>query len=848
MLNTGPMLALMLTVWGLTGRVWIGLLAQAATLGFLHAASSLKLNYLGIDLIYADTLTLASILHSPDIVLGFASTTTWMLLIGGFLAILVLAGLLRRYCVSGLGTRLSVALAGTAIFAVINLVRLPTIIDVVDWDVFRQTRGAVQAGVVGNIVLGKMTTRDVQRQPDQHRIQAFNDRILAVDTSPSVQSDAHPEKPDIVIIQSESLFDLRKLNGFDLQVLPTVFNADIDQLAELEVPVYGGRTLQTEFEVLTGVPVSFYNNSMFIYFEIFKQKMNGLPRLLSRHGYSSIAIHPASRSFWMRDRALSYLGFDAFIDESAFVHQQESTRHRFISDLALMRSVVSSLDAANGPTMIQAITMNNHGPWGKDDDIRLPEQGMPTLSDPVARAQLADYIQRSQAADAALAYLIKALEARQRKTIVLFYGDHLPAMPAVFQSTGFRDGKTAQEQTTPLRVWSNHELPPLPDKLPSYMIPGWLMQASGLQDDGHYSAAARLLSVLHQDAGGQHTDLIDSYAHVAAAGLSTHVQDNNPNKTVLTKDNIDPELALRLHPVDGTITAMHQGRRLAFPSNEVGSQSIALDTRNIDYLILRASYNPKDIGCHTTRITQQSSLKLVADGSVVYEAPTPGYAFRLIPLDTSTIENLVISHRVVEPDAICNELLVEVVQMQCSDRCQLPAEESTQINKLHVAARIMCDDTLEIERELNSIPVSATSTSETRLQELLSHVTAKNEVFGSFDILDSQRIKMHPDQTQDAWIEFDVTGISELTLNGRIEPLLSGCLNSNPPGRENGVIGLAYALDGQPNAERLLITADAPRDLQILINGASTLRINVDKGNDVNWCDHFSLGVEQIVY
>src|SRR5690606_17873609 len=130
-------------------------------------------------------------------------------------------------------------------------VRLPPTLPSLDWEVFTQNHGARVAGVSGNLVLGRLASGRVEPVREPGLAEAFWNDPLVLEAQAALQAAPGAEKPDIIVIQSESLFDPATLCGVPKETVLEAF-AEHGEGGELEVPVYGGRTLQTEFEMLTG--------------------------------------------------------------------------------------------------------------------------------------------------------------------------------------------------------------------------------------------------------------------------------------------------------------------------------------------------------------------------------------------------------------------------------------------------------------------------------------------------------------------------------------------------------------------------------------------------------------------
>src|SRR5690606_17829446 len=134
------------------------------------------------------------------------------------------------------------------------------------------------------------------------------------------------------------------------------------------------------------------------------------PMRLKRAGWLTHFIHPYDKSFFLRDRALPALGFDAMTMLDAFPHDP-NTDGPYVSDPALTEKVVeivSDLDQEQ-PAFLFVASMANHGPW---------EPGRcGTLTEPVEI-----YTELLRQADRALGALMDRLDALDRPVWLVFYG------------------------------------------------------------------------------------------------------------------------------------------------------------------------------------------------------------------------------------------------------------------------------------------------------------------------------------------------------------------------------------------------------------------------------------------
>jgi len=99
------------------------------------------------------------------------------------------------------------------------------------------------------------------------------------------------------------------------------------------------------------------------------------------------------------------------------------------------------------------------------------------------------------------------------------------------------------------------------------------------------------------------------------------------------------------------------------------------------------------------------------------------------------------------------------------------------------------------------------------------------------------RYFMHPSMEKDAVIEFDVSGLSSVTLSPRVD-LDAKCMKDP----NAGVVEMSYALD-DATPTSVLVDRDYDQLLDIEVNQSKKLTVAVNQGNGTVTCDWFGLGV-----
>jgi phosphoglycerol transferase MdoB-like AlkP superfamily enzyme len=293
---------------------------------------------------------------------------------------------------------------------------------------------------------------------------AYNaDNIADIYADGSAFAVNNSKRPDVIVIMNESLWDPRRLSNVSLtpDPMPTI---RATQSGNVFSPEFGGMTANVEFEALTGFSNAFLPYGSIPYQQYVRGPVPSLATFFRAEGYSAIAMHPFQEWFWNRKEVYKSFGFEEFRSEENMPAMEK--RGIFASDEALFEQIMSTADDAQNPLFLFAVTLQGHGPYEANryanNSIRVDGKG--NLS-PGAENTLATYAQGVNESDKSIARLIDWAKKRNRETIIVTFGDHLPPMGQVYVESGYMPGMVAtrraplevmkREHETPLMVWSS---------------------------------------------------------------------------------------------------------------------------------------------------------------------------------------------------------------------------------------------------------------------------------------------------------------------------------------------------------------------------------------------------------
>jgi len=500
-LNLLPALTAFALLLAATRRLLLSAWLMLLVLGGLYAANAAKLGALQMPLLPADLLFLANpgpALHLFGEYLHVDFVHALLIGTGAAMTVLLLrerplhALTVRRRLVLGTGA----LLVGSSLFAGVGPWRHVYHVAERGFQPWALDQSASRTGLLGSLLLyhwevGGNGVPAADRAAAVALLEAHAPELragLALSTTNEML-------PDIVVVQSESLFDPARLQ----EVLSDRWLPEYHKLArrarngELTVPTFAGGTIRTEFEVLTGAPLASLGGIQYPWLELDETQYPGLARVLDEHGYFTTAVHPNAIAFWNRARAYPALGFDRFIDGSAF--PKDRIVGLFTADAALTDRVLDELADDGPPQFLFAISMENHGPfdWRPNlDAARKAALPMPERLDAGARDWFGNYLYLLDDADHELGRLASAIAHRKRHTLLLFYGDHLPDLGPVYQQLGFDDGREAKAQPVPWLLFDNRNPREQRVDTHAWMLPAQLLDTAGIHDDAYFNLVATL--------------------------------------------------------------------------------------------------------------------------------------------------------------------------------------------------------------------------------------------------------------------------------------------------------------------------------------------------------------------
>jgi len=326
-----------------------------------------------------------------------------------------------------------------------------------------------------------------------------------------------PVNPNVIVIMSESFMDATILDNVTFSQYPL---SNFRRLAaeglssSVVVPVFGGGTVNTEMEFLTGNPHVFLGSRFYVPAENMRSYFSreiptALPWLFGNNGYRVVGVHPFYGDFFNRNDIYPLIGFHEFIAMEDM--PDAPIWGDFISDEYFTDRVIEEIilaEEANEPLFLFGISMQNH--WDFDPmkygtlDLSVMAES-PYLSEHETGI-LNSYLQGVFDADKQLGRLADFVASRDTPTIIVFFGDHMPILgqqsDRIFENLGFVSHQedfnwTLEDRAnmfqTPYLIWTNFDIDEdCWGSMSSFMLGAKVAQLSGITLNRYFAYLLQL--------------------------------------------------------------------------------------------------------------------------------------------------------------------------------------------------------------------------------------------------------------------------------------------------------------------------------------------------------------------
>lgn len=281
-------------------------------------------------------------------------------------------------------------------------------------------------------------------------------------------ADESGRKPNVIVIMNESWWNTDNIAGDGI-----TFSSDPMEVykrleescssGQLTANIYGGGTIGSETEFLTGLNTKYFVSYTGISTELQKRRVPSIVDYFHELDYDTVAIHPYDGNFYGRNIIYSSMGFDKVVFEEDMDYTDIYSC--YISDESLAKQIIREYEESKAESkFIFAVSIANHTKGlGKHTSlIDYPYPISVELNGSLgeeAYEELVNYANGIYLAGEAFEQLVAYFAQTGEPVVLVMYGDHMFGFTEETLKLMGLDGKDAETQrriySVPVLMWSS---------------------------------------------------------------------------------------------------------------------------------------------------------------------------------------------------------------------------------------------------------------------------------------------------------------------------------------------------------------------------------------------------------
>ncbi|MCW2814278.1 MAG: hypothetical protein JWN84_1733 [Nocardioides sp.] len=341
------------------------------------------------------------------------------------------------------------------------------------WRYWNQRANYAANGFVGGFLYNMPTVAmETPQGYDEATMDALTTRYERAAAKVNRNRDGSLEDVNVVLVLSESFSDPTALEGFELAQDPIPQTRELMEAGSagtMMAQLLGGGTANMEFEMLTGQSIGLFAPQLSSPYQMLVPEYDQYPSAVGwfeAQGHTPVAVHPYITTFYKRDQVYEVFGFDDFVHDTSMTEQDRIDDNEFISDASAFDEVRRQINDSSAPLLVNLVTMQNHIPVDGNYQDPIGVTGV----EEAEADRIGNYARGLAHTDDALADFLAKLKQSDEKTVVVFYGDHLPG---IYGSEVLDQNPDLGMYTTPFFLWSSEGTPrkKLPQVSPTQFLP-----------------------------------------------------------------------------------------------------------------------------------------------------------------------------------------------------------------------------------------------------------------------------------------------------------------------------------------------------------------------------------------
>ncbi len=307
---------------------------------------------------------------------------------------------------------------------------------------------------------------------------------------------AKKDYPNIIFVQLEGFMDPTRIHGVEFSKDPMPNFRELMKnytSGYANVPVTGGGTARTEYEVLSGANFDYLVDGEIPYLTFLANKTSPTVATNYRNlGLYTTGEHNFEGYFYNRAKGYKNMGFERFVSKE-YMYNLEYNEMGWPKDMILADTIPQAIKRTKDKRdFIMAVSVQGHSkyptnPLDREYPIKVTGNvGQANIN------QIEYYTEQVREMDQFVGELVDEISKLNEKTIIVFYGDHQPALDIIKKRRDKMD-----VYSTVFTCYSNFKTPKynVPKDMQSYQFSQMINYLAGMK----YSPMEKIHAYLKDD-------------------------------------------------------------------------------------------------------------------------------------------------------------------------------------------------------------------------------------------------------------------------------------------------------------------------------------------------------------
>ena len=195
---------------------------------------------------------------------------------------------------------------------------------------------------------------------------------------------------------------------------------------------------------------------------------------LKKLGFGTHAIHNHRAVFYNRHEVFRNLGFDTFTSVE-YMSDVDKTPKNWAKDNVLTGAIMDALKSTDGRDYVHTISVQGHGKYPTEQLIQNPNINSTAAPNEELKWKYEYYVNQIYEMDKFVSKLTAELEKFDEPTVLVMFGDHIPALDITEETYALKDLYKTQYV-----IWSNFKTEKIDQDVKAYELSSILFERLGI--------------------------------------------------------------------------------------------------------------------------------------------------------------------------------------------------------------------------------------------------------------------------------------------------------------------------------------------------------------------------------